>query len=221
MCTRCAPGTQSNSDKTGCVGCAAVGATAFSVDGKACISCPGLLVPSTNRSDCEDCPASLLSVEGSCRPACDVLRCQNSTLESAPNTGGQYALIKSIQQLCDQTSKFLDESNPTSASRNVTTDSGSCGPGTACSIRVPSGKSTVVSVRATAGSTSALCRVGVYVKAARLELKPTTVLLTTLSTSSVDASLSLSNAGDGPIVVAQILFDSSSVTGEWTSMHAT
>ena len=208
VCTRCSPGTQSSSDKAGCVGCAAVSATSFSAGGNKCVPCSGQLIPSSNRSQCEACPANLLSMDGACRPACDVLKCRNQSLESAQNTGGKYAKIESIQQLCEETSKFLEANS----SRNVTTVGGLCGPGAACSIRATTGQRTVIAVRATTGSISSVCVVGVYVKAARLEVKPANLILTTLSTSSVEKMLTLSNAGDSPIVVARIVFDSESVT---------
>ena len=67
----CPPGNEMNSDLTGCIPCATMGATMYSSIGVRCELCPPGTEPNWDRSECNPCPAGQYSPAGICNPCTD------------------------------------------------------------------------------------------------------------------------------------------------------
>jgi hypothetical protein len=65
-CAPCGPGQQPNATQTGCMGCAELGSTRYSLDGRRCLFCPHGKMPNPGESSCMRCPAGRAGVFGRC-----------------------------------------------------------------------------------------------------------------------------------------------------------
>ena len=202
-CQACAAGKQPSDAQDSCVDCATISSTAFSPDGRTCQVCAVGTQPSVSRDSCDSCPGGTLGSAAGCVGACAAVGCVNITV--GPDTGEVYATVSSLTLLCSNLPTWVAD---TSGSVVHSTDA-SCTEAS-CNVRAAFG-STIFAISATAGGLSASCPLEVFVKEARIEVTPS-VTIDSLGTSYGEATLRISNAGDDPVSIFDVVFPDTYIT---------
>ena len=201
VCKKCPNGTQPIPSRAVCVSCETVGAMYHSLDGKTCERCPDGKQPLNPPTDCESCAGGELGTGGECFDACVALGCSNQTLPM--RVGAELYQIDSIDELCTEATEWVASGAGTAVSVG---SGGNCN-NTACDMQASEG---LMDVEITGTQSdgvdtrTAVCRVQLDVRAARIEVEPRESSVACLSTTYTDATVNVTNTGGQPATVFNV-----------------